>query len=263
MFWIFVRIASVPRFYEEIRTKQDLSYLSWNILYNSKFILIATSLGTNAVLVTRLHYTVHVFWYVCLSSSFIDSGLLFHFYRLRLAFPLQSTLAGFSIFINSGWLFHFYWPKLAFSLLLIQACFSTFIDIGWLFHFYRLRLVFLLWLSTFIDSGWLFHFYRLRLAFPLLSTQAGYSKAVPLLQFFCFRDSVDSSVAFGLSLYVPQLFFFRYLGKHYENTPIKIYWKFHHQKRTFSDKKKIWYFSYFCSKHRLWVLVRTASARRF
>ena len=30
----------------------------------------------------------------------------------------------------------------------------------------------------------------------------------------------------------------------------------------FSDKK-IGYFSYFCSKHRLWVLVRTASARRF
>ena len=30
----------------------------------------------------------------------------------------------------------------------------------------------------------------------------------------------------------------------------------------FSDKK-IWYFSNFCSKHRLWVLVRTASARRF
>ena len=27
--------------------------------------------------------------------------------------------------------------------------------------------------------------------------------------------------------------------------------------------KKLWYFSYFCSKHRLWVLVRTASARRF
>ena len=27
--------------------------------------------------------------------------------------------------------------------------------------------------------------------------------------------------------------------------------------------KKSWYFSYFCSKHRLWVLVRTASARRF
>ena len=30
----------------------------------------------------------------------------------------------------------------------------------------------------------------------------------------------------------------------------------------FSDKKR-WCFSYFCSKHRLWVLVRTASARRF
>ena len=27
--------------------------------------------------------------------------------------------------------------------------------------------------------------------------------------------------------------------------------------------KKIWYFSNFCSKHRFWVLVRTASTRRF
>ena len=27
--------------------------------------------------------------------------------------------------------------------------------------------------------------------------------------------------------------------------------------------KKIWYFSYSCSKHRLWVLIRTASTRRF
>ena len=27
--------------------------------------------------------------------------------------------------------------------------------------------------------------------------------------------------------------------------------------------KNLWYFSYFCSKHRLWVLVRIASARRF
>ena len=27
--------------------------------------------------------------------------------------------------------------------------------------------------------------------------------------------------------------------------------------------KKIWYFSYLCSKHRLWVLVRTASTRWF
>ena len=35
------------------------------------------------------------------------------------------------------------------------------------------------------------------------------------------------------------------------------------KKGKFSDKKKPWYFSYFCSKHKLWVLVRTASARRF
>ena len=45
-------------FYEEIRTKQDLSYISicsLSILYNSKFVLMATSLGTNAVVVTRVH----------------------------------------------------------------------------------------------------------------------------------------------------------------------------------------------------------------
>ena len=36
------------------------------------------------------------------------------------------------------------------------------------------------------------------------------------------------------------------------------------KKGKFSDKKEIWYFfSYFCSKHRLWVLVWTALARRF
>ena len=29
------------------------------------------------------------------------------------------------------------------------------------------------------------------------------------------------------------------------------------------SEKKFWHFSYFCSKHRLWVLVRTASPRRF
>ena len=31
--------------------------------------------------------------------------------------------------------------------------------------------------------------------------------------------------------------------------------------KNFTGKKR--YFSYFCSKHRLWVHVRTASARRF
>ena len=45
--------------------------------------------------------------------------------------------------------------------------------------------------------------------------------------------------------------------------PIQIYWKFHHQTWEFSNKKKTWYFSYFCSKHRLWVLVRTASLSSF
>ena len=34
------------------------------------------------------------------------------------------------------------------------------------------------------------------------------------------------------------------------------------KKWKFSDKK-FWYFSCFCSKHRLWVLIRTASLRQF
>ena len=66
MFWIFVRIASLRHsnkyskhiLYGEIRIKQGLFYLSFcplKILYNSKFIIMATSLGTNAVVVTRVH----------------------------------------------------------------------------------------------------------------------------------------------------------------------------------------------------------------
>ena len=46
---------------------------------------------------------------------------------------------------------------------------------------------------------------------------------------------------------------------HYENMPIQIYRKFHLQKLKISNKTKPLIFSYFCSKHRLWVLVRTGS----
>ena len=48
-------------FYDEIRIKQGLSYISFcqlRILYNSKFILMALSLETNAVVVTRVHCIV-------------------------------------------------------------------------------------------------------------------------------------------------------------------------------------------------------------
>ena len=51
-------------FYEEIKTKQNLSYISvcsLSILYNSKFILMAMSLGTNAVVVMRVHCTLLYF----------------------------------------------------------------------------------------------------------------------------------------------------------------------------------------------------------
>ena len=52
---------------------------------------------------------------------------------------------------------------------------------------------------------------------------------------------------------------------HHENTPIQIQCILkilQTKRRKFSDKI-FWYFSYSCSKHRLLVLVRTASARRF
>ena len=41
-------------YYEEMRTKHDLIYINLLIKYNSKFILLATSLGPNAVVVTRV-----------------------------------------------------------------------------------------------------------------------------------------------------------------------------------------------------------------
>ena len=45
-------------FCEEIRAEQDIYYISicsLSILYNSKSILMATSLGTNDIVVTRVH----------------------------------------------------------------------------------------------------------------------------------------------------------------------------------------------------------------
>ena len=56
------------------------------------------------------------------------------------------------------------------------------------------------------------------------------------------------------------LFVSRYILS-FENTPIQIYWNFTTKNWMFSIKILI-FFSYFCSKHRLWVLVRTASAVR-
>ena len=56
-------------FYEEIGIKEALFYISFRpfrILYKSKFIILATFLGTNAVVVTRVHCINMV---VCSSSS--------------------------------------------------------------------------------------------------------------------------------------------------------------------------------------------------
>ena len=53
--------------------KQGLSYISFcpfRILYKSKFILMATSLGTNAVVITKVHCNCSA---VRLYSNFMDS----------------------------------------------------------------------------------------------------------------------------------------------------------------------------------------------
>ena len=52
-------------FYEEIRIKQSVSYILFcplRILYNSKFIIMATFLGTNAIVVMWVH---------CICSSYL------------------------------------------------------------------------------------------------------------------------------------------------------------------------------------------------
>ena len=61
---------------------------------------------------------------------------------------------------------------------------------------------------------------------------------------------------------------YRFLRKwpvHITKTRLFKYIEYFTIKKAKISDKKFWYFffSYFCSKHRLWVFVRTASARRF
>ena len=74
-------------FYEDIRTKQDLSYISiclLSILYNSKFILMATSLETNFVVVTRVHCTQMTDVYISLGWCVPNVSQNSYFLRLYL-----------------------------------------------------------------------------------------------------------------------------------------------------------------------------------
>ena len=96
------------------------------------------------------------------------------------------------------------------------------------------------------------------------------TEAVPLLQlfFFVLRRWLYLWRLFCLCLFLTSPSF-SVLGRlwqwlwhssgilHYENTPIQIY------RKKSPPKTENWFFSYFYSKHRLWVLVRTASVRRF
>ena len=54
-------------------------------------------------------------------------------------------------------------------------------------------------------------------------------------------------------------------SQHYKNTSIKIYLEFYHQKKKIKSFQMTnsGMFHISAQKHRLWVLVRTASARRF
>ena len=53
------------------------------------------------------------------------------------------------------------------------------------------------------------------------------------------------------------------VSNHYENTPMQYTAIFQGCKNDNLQMKKMLYFSYFCSKHRLWVHVRTASLGQF
>ena len=62
-------------FYKEIRIIQGFSYVSFcplRILDNNKFIIMATFLGTNAVVVTRVHCTSMVSYVAVGLSLFVQ-----------------------------------------------------------------------------------------------------------------------------------------------------------------------------------------------
>ena len=71
------------------------------------------------------------------------------------------------------------------------------------------------------------------------------------------------SYLFFYSVKIQRAFVFAMRPIHYEVTPFQMYRRFHPQKTENFQIKNSRYVSYFCSKHRLWVLFRTASARRF
>ena len=93
MFWIFVRIASLTNIQNILRIKQGLSYTSFyslRILYNSKFILMATSLGTKAVDVTRVHCRVREITGFSIWNQFFVKWIKFDIKRTS---KIQSIIA--------------------------------------------------------------------------------------------------------------------------------------------------------------------------
>ena len=69
-------------FFEEIRIKQGLSYMLFcplRMLYNSKYILMATSLGTNAVVITKTYLFKHTENFTTKKWTFSEKKILIFF----------------------------------------------------------------------------------------------------------------------------------------------------------------------------------------
>ena len=95
----------------------------------------------------------------------------------------------------------------------------------------------------------------------MLLDNSGYK--YPTFTLFTLQCSSAAFCLFEWEIYGPVNTVEVMSSRHYENTLIQIYGKFLFQKTENFQIKKLSYFLYFRSKHRLWVLVRTASARRF
>ena len=97
---------------------------------------------------------------------------------------------------------------------------------------------------------------------PVHSVWSGPTLIVDI--FYCIMLSSDMRAflpAFGINLGLHHWDLGHSLRKHaYPNTCIL---KISPPKTGSFQTKEYWYFSNFCSKHKLWVLVRTASPRRF
>ena len=112
----------------------------------------------------------------------------------------------------------------------------------------------LLFVACYVVFNFLLFFFSFTSYVSWLYIQFGLNNRVPTLSRKGLPSLLPSVYFVAALLYVSVFIAKTYLFKYTEKFTTKK-WKF--------SGKTFWYFSYFCSKHRLWVLVRTASTRRF